>query len=144
LFDGGFSQGEAPIVQWLWDFGDGTTDTNSGMGVPHIYQAPGQYPATLVVVDENGLQSEPSTQLVVVNPPPEPEPQPMPQPLPQPEPPELPAPEPQQPEPPAPEPQQPAEPPAPEPQQPAEPPAPAPQDAAPEAAPQDGNGDGSQ
>jgi PKD repeat protein len=68
LFDGGYSQGDAPIVQWLWDFGDGTTDTSSGMGVPHIYQAPGAYNVTLVVVDANGLQSDPAVQPVVVSP----------------------------------------------------------------------------
>ncbi len=80
FFDGGYSNGDAPIVQWLWDLGDGTTDTNSGMGVPHIYAAAGQYQVTLVVVDANGLQSDASTQLVTVNP--QAVPQPMPQPAP--------------------------------------------------------------
>ena len=156
FFDGGFSAGDAAIVQWLWDFGDGTTDSNSGMGVPHIYDAPGQYQVTLVVADENGLQSNPSTQLVVVDPPavpePEPMPQPEPQPLPQPQPPAPdqqqqpePPPEPPPPDPPTPEPPEPQapEPPAPEPEQPSDDaaPAPAPQDVAPEAAPQDDDGD---
>jgi PKD repeat protein len=53
-FDGGFSQGGNPIVSYEWDFGDGATAT--GMGVDHAYEAAGDYPVSLTVTDEEGLQ----------------------------------------------------------------------------------------
>jgi PKD repeat protein len=41
-----------PIVNWLWDFKDGTTAT--GPTSSHLYQLAGTYPVDLVVTDVNG------------------------------------------------------------------------------------------
>ena len=40
------------IVQYDWDFDDGST--GSGLFVTHTYTAPGAYTATLTVTDDNG------------------------------------------------------------------------------------------
>jgi gliding motility-associated-like protein len=45
-----------PIVGWLWDFGDGTTSTASGI-VQHLYANPGTYTVTLTVTDQAGCTS---------------------------------------------------------------------------------------
>jgi PKD repeat protein len=63
-FDGGFSYGEAPLVQWLWNFGDGSS--GDGMGITHVFNSPGQYQVTLTVIDANGRQGS-STAVVTVN-----------------------------------------------------------------------------
>jgi gliding motility-associated-like protein len=44
------------IVEWLWDFGDGTTDT-SGPIVSHSWPEPGEYIVELYLVDDNGCAS---------------------------------------------------------------------------------------
>ena len=62
-FDASFSQASSPIVSYQWDFGDGTFDGNSGMGVLHSYSVPGVYNVTLTVTDQNGLSD--STNMVV-------------------------------------------------------------------------------
>lgn len=55
-FDGsGSTAGDAPIVSWSWDFGDGSSDT--GEIVFRQFAIQGSYPVTLTVVDANGLQS---------------------------------------------------------------------------------------
>jgi PKD repeat protein len=80
-FDAGFSQGSNPLTGYDWDFGDG--ETGIGMGVDHIYQTAGDYPVTLTVTDENGLQDI-DTMVLRVNNVPTPVP-----PSPTPEPPEV-------------------------------------------------------
>jgi gliding motility-associated-like protein len=45
-----------PIVSWLWNFGDGTTSTQSGT-VSHVYATPGNYTVTLTVTDQAGCTS---------------------------------------------------------------------------------------
>jgi PKD repeat protein len=89
--DGSLSQSSSPIVSWQWDYGDGMIDS-SGMAVPHIYNAPGQYNLTLTITDQNGL-SDTTSQVIDIQPapqavpqitPPPPQPaQPAPQPAPQ-------------------------------------------------------------
>ncbi len=44
-------QGDAPIVAWNWNFGDGNTDTIQDP--LHIFTGAGTYPVTLVVTDTN-------------------------------------------------------------------------------------------
>lgn len=44
----------APIVSWLWDFGDGSPQF-SGRNSSHIYTTPGTYNVTLTIVDSLGL-----------------------------------------------------------------------------------------
>jgi hypothetical protein len=52
-FDGSASTAvNATIVDWAWDFGDGTT--GSGTTVPHTYNLPGEYFASVTVTDSNG------------------------------------------------------------------------------------------
>lgn len=42
----------APIVSWLWNFGDGTTSTVSNPS--HTYSSPGRYKITLYIEDTDG------------------------------------------------------------------------------------------
>jgi gliding motility-associated-like protein len=42
----------APIVSWLWDFGDGTTSTDQNPS--HTYNTPGNYSVSLTVTDSFG------------------------------------------------------------------------------------------
>lgn len=46
--------GGAPIVKWIWNFGDG--DTSTLRNPSHGYQAPGTYTISLRVVDTNGCE----------------------------------------------------------------------------------------
>jgi len=58
-----------PITSWLWNFGDGTTSTQSGT-VSHTYAAPGSYTVTLTVTDAAGCASSnggTASQVVTVN-----------------------------------------------------------------------------
>ncbi|MEV2276873.1 S8 family serine peptidase [Nocardiopsis sp. NPDC049922] len=48
----GSSAGDAPIVSYSWDFGDGTTGT--GETTWHFYPGPGTYTIVLTVTDETG------------------------------------------------------------------------------------------
>jgi gliding motility-associated-like protein len=44
-----------PIVQWLWNFGDGNSDTRTTPDtVQHLYAFPGTYTPKLTVTDSNG------------------------------------------------------------------------------------------
>ena len=52
------------ILNWLWNFGDGTTSVQQNPG--HFYNAGGQYTATLTVTDLNGCIASYSG-LVIVN-----------------------------------------------------------------------------
>jgi PKD repeat protein len=47
------------ITQYDWDFGDGRTGT--GVAPTHTYDETGTYTVTLIVVDDEGKQSEPAT-----------------------------------------------------------------------------------
>lgn len=58
-----------PITSWLWNFGDGTTSTQSGT-VSHTYAAPGEYTVTLTVTNAAGCASSSggtASQIVTVN-----------------------------------------------------------------------------
>jgi len=50
------NRGDAPIVEWSWDFGDGTRVTGPNPGT-HPYASSSVYNVTLVVRDQNGLES---------------------------------------------------------------------------------------
>ncbi|MFL5322113.1 MAG: kelch repeat-containing protein, partial [Myxococcaceae bacterium] len=54
--------GDAPITGYLWSFGDGQTDGQPA--IDHTY-TPGDWSATLTVVDANGLSSTDSVELSV-------------------------------------------------------------------------------
>ena len=51
------------IVQWLWNFGDGST--GSGEIVQHAYRNPGTFPVTLTVIDSIGASNS-TTQNVTI------------------------------------------------------------------------------
>ncbi|MCB0177045.1 MAG: PKD domain-containing protein [Anaerolineae bacterium] len=82
VFDGGYSQADSPIVSFEWGFGDGQTAT--GMGVTHVYGAPGTYNVTLTVTDQNGLSETDSYDIDIIDangpPPPPPTQEPTPAP----------------------------------------------------------------
>jgi len=53
-FDGSASTAtNGTVVAWTWSFGDGAS--GSGASVTHVYQAPGEYFASLTVTDSNGF-----------------------------------------------------------------------------------------
>ncbi|MBI4929393.1 MAG: PKD domain-containing protein [Bacteroidetes bacterium] len=45
---------DSVLVQWIWDFGDGTIDTTNNDSIIHIYTTPGNYAVTMTVKDTNG------------------------------------------------------------------------------------------
>lgn len=51
-----FSSPTPNIVSWLYDFGDGSTDTSAAPS--HLYAVPGWYQVCLTVVDANGCQGQ--------------------------------------------------------------------------------------
>jgi DNA-binding beta-propeller fold protein YncE len=58
VFDaGGASDPDGSITRYDWDFGDGTTLTNGGPRVAHVYAQPGTYEAKLVVTDNEGAST---------------------------------------------------------------------------------------
>jgi heat shock protein HslJ len=61
VFDGSASTGQAAIVSWKWDFGDGSGA--SGVVVQHVYPNPGTYTVSLTATDQQG-QSGSSTQQI--------------------------------------------------------------------------------
>lgn len=42
------------LVQWIWNFGDGTIDTTSNNTISHTYTTPGNYAVTMSVRDTSG------------------------------------------------------------------------------------------
>lgn len=45
------------LQSYEWDFGDGTTDTSSGLEVTHSFSAPGEYVVQLYLTDDNDCSS---------------------------------------------------------------------------------------
>jgi gliding motility-associated-like protein len=60
------------IEKWFWDFGDGTLWEGTGTPPPHDYAAPGEYPASLRILGNDGCLSEPFTKTIVMGTEPEP------------------------------------------------------------------------
>ena len=48
----------ATIRQWIWDFGDGNSDTTQSGAITHSYQDAGQFRARLRVTDTNGCSDD--------------------------------------------------------------------------------------
>jgi PKD repeat protein len=67
-FDGsGSSDSDGSIVEWAWDFGDGSpVDTTSGAIVSHTYAQAGDYTVVLTVTDDDGATDD-ATQIVSVD-----------------------------------------------------------------------------
>ena len=57
------STGNAPIISWEWQFGDGSTSISQNP--KHAYANPGTYIVSLRVTDENGCYSDKTEDLVI-------------------------------------------------------------------------------
>ena len=56
------SKDNGTIAGWRWDFGDGTTSNEENSS--HNYAKAGQYKVTLIVTDDEGVESEPFTRTI--------------------------------------------------------------------------------
>ena len=56
----------ATIVQYVWDFGDGTGSTGTGPTASHSYSLPGAYGVRLTVRDSNGVSATSPSQVIVI------------------------------------------------------------------------------
>ena len=66
-FNGAFSfDKDGHIVEWLWDFGDGTSAV--GEIITHAYSDQGNYTVLLTVTDNNGANGTDETTAVVIQP----------------------------------------------------------------------------
>jgi len=66
-FDGSASgDPEEEALTYLWDFGDGGTDTTTTPLTSHTYNSDGTYSASLVVRDPGGLESAPFALTIIV------------------------------------------------------------------------------
>jgi PKD repeat protein len=54
-----------PLVNWTWEFGDGTVSHESGPG--HVYETKGEYVVNLTVIDGDGGVSSNSTVITVLD-----------------------------------------------------------------------------
>ena len=52
--DSSFSDGSHPIKQWIWNYGDGFSDTLTAPPFQHLYNLPGLFTVSLTVVDSIG------------------------------------------------------------------------------------------
>lgn len=59
-----------PIVAYRWDFGDGESEETDEPSVQHAWPDAGEYPARVVVVDEDGSEAAFDFTVTVVNAPP--------------------------------------------------------------------------
>lgn len=68
LFDASTSQAPSnnPIARYIWDFGDGTTDTTTSRTTTHEYDSPGTYVATLRIEDALGRSATASQSVTVL------------------------------------------------------------------------------
>jgi gliding motility-associated-like protein len=57
LVDSSQNDGINPIVQWIWNYGDGIIDTLSSGPFQHTYALPGIYTVTLTVTDSTGCSN---------------------------------------------------------------------------------------
>jgi PKD repeat protein len=64
VFDGSASSGQAPIVSWSWDFGDGITA--SGVIVQHTYTSAGTFTVRLTVTDQRGQTGSTTGQIHIL------------------------------------------------------------------------------
>ncbi len=59
------TEGDASIVDWSWDFGDGTTSTEQNP--EHVYDEVGTYTVELEVEDGNGLSDDHEEEIEVID-----------------------------------------------------------------------------
>jgi hypothetical protein len=65
-FVGSSTEGTAPIISRTWDFGDGSFEAGNNVITEHRYVQKGEYTATLVVTDRNGLRGVVEHEILVV------------------------------------------------------------------------------
>ena len=58
---------DGSVVKYVWEFGDGNTDSNSGTNAQHIYTSQGNYNSCLTVEDNKGARSSQTCKQVSVN-----------------------------------------------------------------------------
>ncbi|MFN5621855.1 MAG: gliding motility-associated C-terminal domain-containing protein [Flavobacteriales bacterium] len=56
----------ANLAEWTWDFGDGTTNTDTWPVVQHVFNEPGGYRVRLYIEDSNGCSSANIPEVVVL------------------------------------------------------------------------------
>lgn len=56
--DSSKTDGKHPIVQWIWNYGDGTVDSSAVAPFHHSYTSAGNYDISLTVVDNFGCTSK--------------------------------------------------------------------------------------
>ncbi len=54
FYDSSLIQPQNPITQWVWEFGDGTTETFTAPPFKHVYNDTGFFDVTMKVTDING------------------------------------------------------------------------------------------
>ena len=64
VFDGSASSGQAPLVSWRWEFGDGSTA--SGVVVQHTYTNAGTFIVRLTVTDQRGQTGSSTGQIHIL------------------------------------------------------------------------------
>jgi gliding motility-associated-like protein len=57
FLDSSATDGRHPIVKWIWNYGDGITDTLTSGPFQHSYSTPGIYTVTLTVIDNSGCSN---------------------------------------------------------------------------------------
>ena len=68
FIDNSTDDGLHPIVNWVWNFGDGNTQTFTAPPFTHFYSAPGSYNVTLKTIDAIGCSdSTTNTQTIVIS-----------------------------------------------------------------------------
>jgi heat shock protein HslJ len=67
IFDGSQSTGQATLVSWQWQFGDG--HRASGMIVQHAFSNPGTFSVQLTVSDQRGQTNTTTRQILILPPP---------------------------------------------------------------------------
>ena len=50
------TQGDSPITEWIWDYGDGSPTVNNADNI-HTYTSQGNFPTSLIVVDSEGCKN---------------------------------------------------------------------------------------
>jgi PKD repeat protein len=70
FFDAAGFDPDGSIVDWRWDFGDGTSWDSSYPGAYHVYYALGTYNVTVTARDNDGLETSASRLLQVLDQPP--------------------------------------------------------------------------